>query len=292
MPADWVQVQQRLAASRASTRVRAAAELREFGLPAIHSLARLLSDRVDTVRAAAAESLGWIDAPASLERLTMAIDDPSRQVRQTALTALCRLTVPGVHEVLCVALKDRELKAEVALKLVRRGDPRALPTLIAALREPYVGGSAVLQRALGWAVLALGLLLLLGMVAGPLTKWALVIFIVAGNQPFAYFRSRKQQSEATGTLAQAIVKLLELHPQPDAHDLVGDLNVIAGDPLHHSRSVRSIARAAAIRIDQLTAAERQLPIPVEALALTKDQLPRPAELHATVEQTVPLQLNA
>jgi HEAT repeat protein len=109
--------------------------------------------REDVMCQAAAEALGKIGAPSSVEPLVVALKDSNEGVRQAAAEALVKISAPAV-EPLIVALKDSNegLRKAAAEVLVKIGAP-AVELLITALKDGNEGVRQAAAEALdkiGW----------------------------------------------------------------------------------------------------------------------------------------------
>ena len=96
-----------------------------------------------TVRSEAIRSLGLIGNPAMAEVLRQALTDPEPQVRKGAIQGLQVKTYRDIADrtdlwlqLLTDEGQDAHTRAEAAEALGRRGDPKAVPALLAVLEKP------------------------------------------------------------------------------------------------------------------------------------------------------------
>jgi HEAT repeat protein len=80
-----------LQAGESDCRMAAAAHLAEIGLPALPRLADALREGDQHLRVWAAYTLGMLGDPLAIPGLTMALDDPDRDVARWAAAALQRI---------------------------------------------------------------------------------------------------------------------------------------------------------------------------------------------------------
>jgi HEAT repeat protein len=109
----------------------------------IEGLGAGLGDSEVQIRLAASTALQAIDDPRVIAPLAAAAKDSDLRVRSGAVEALGRLQVPKdqigpVVEALAIAIKEGDLSLRLtALDALRNlGDPRAVPTLVAAMERP------------------------------------------------------------------------------------------------------------------------------------------------------------
>jgi HEAT repeat protein len=128
----------------------------EDGLPAFRDAPDAESP---LVRYAGYVALGVTRDTASLDRIKAGIRDDHPNVRVAAAFAACRCGEEGYVRILMNALNDspRESeRAEAAALLGRLGDPRAIPWLRAALRQPRNARSNRVALAINGALARLG----------------------------------------------------------------------------------------------------------------------------------------
>ena len=108
----------------------------EIGAPAVEPLIAALNDR-ESVRKAAANTLGQIGDARAVEPLIAALKDEYWSVCQAAAGALVKIGVPAVEPLIAVLRWDKDVRQGQAAAgaLGQIGDARAVEPLIAALKE-------------------------------------------------------------------------------------------------------------------------------------------------------------
>ncbi|WP_346430304.1 HEAT repeat domain-containing protein [Cupriavidus basilensis] len=119
---------------------------------AVPFLAGALRDGDHEVRCKAIEAIGRIDATGHAALILGCLQDPSRQVQQSAAEALWlpggAVTPPEALAFLCAPDADAQVKASLAKSLTRHGDPAVIPHLIDALATTQADARAGLVEAL------------------------------------------------------------------------------------------------------------------------------------------------
>jgi HEAT repeat protein len=106
-----------------------------------------LSDPDYSVRAAAAQALGWLRHYSAVEPLFETLQDRDQALRNYAAQALLRISDSSAAEPLAMAVPDLEygVRCEVVGALQKLGGTRTIPALVALMYASYASGSA--QRA-------------------------------------------------------------------------------------------------------------------------------------------------
>ncbi len=124
--------------------MNAATALREIGTPAVEPLITALKDEDPAVRIEAVDILGNLNDPRSFESLIDALKDANQDVRSGALSALRYANDIREVEAFIGVLKneaiDPYIRGEVAISLGNNKDPRAIDSLITALKDEKYGG--------------------------------------------------------------------------------------------------------------------------------------------------------
>lgn len=97
-----------------------------------------------------------------------------------------------------------------------------------------------------------------------------------------YFGGRRKRSKVACAITEALVKIAESNPRPELHRLVRDLRATAADRLQQEKETRNASLRAADRIEALTAAVHDLPVPTHSPAADQASLPRPVEPSPTL----------
>jgi HEAT repeat protein len=126
----------------------AAEALSRMGSEGAEQLLGLLADPSTDVRLTAVRALGGLGDPQAVEPLHRALSDADRDVRQAAAVALGKLGGAAVGA-LIDALQDKAVAAHAIQALAAIGDVRALPPLIAALRDESYGVRVAAVDAIG-----------------------------------------------------------------------------------------------------------------------------------------------
>ena len=122
--------------------------LSQMGSEGVDQVLDLLRDPATDVRLAAVRALGGIGDPEAVEPLKNALNDSDKDVRQAAAVALGKLGAPAVDS-LIAAIPDKAVAAHAIQALGTIVDPRAIPPLIAALRDEDYGVRAAAVEAIG-----------------------------------------------------------------------------------------------------------------------------------------------
>jgi len=217
-----------------------------------------------------------------------AVQTPTRE------KAACELVAFGSEaiEPLCAALRDRELRVRLAAakSLGEIGDERAIPALVAALRELFPGQSPRRYRTVGilaavtfplamicygvmrlseWSVPPIGIAIIFGLMVallaacGPRRLRALAELWIpspSNHDPCLVF-------------SQALARIAERCPAPELREALPLLQEIAADGLQQNRRTRADSRKAARRIEELTAQLDALPVIAGAPSMDVDSLP-------------------
>jgi HEAT repeat protein len=118
-------------------RWKAAEALARIGPPAVDALIEALDDPDDDVRWKAAIALGEIGDPRGVEPLIKVLADPDRFVQSRAAQALGMIGAPAVDRLTRMLDEgEGEVRWGAVLALDKIGDPRAVPALVKASRDP------------------------------------------------------------------------------------------------------------------------------------------------------------
>jgi HEAT repeat protein len=111
--------------------------LQYCGRPAVPVLLRYLGDQNGQVRGHAAESLGALRAPETIDRIAPMLKDPDRFVRESAAIALGEIGEAAAIPFLAEAMDDNEerVRGYVVRALGDIGGPDTLPLLIQATQD-------------------------------------------------------------------------------------------------------------------------------------------------------------
>jgi len=107
----------------------------EIGASAVGPLIGVLTDRDSPVRPAAAQTLGKIGDPRSVDVLIATLTDNDSAVRSAAAEALGRIGNARCTDALVAALEVSWTSVSAAIALGKMGDVRALDVLIASFKE-------------------------------------------------------------------------------------------------------------------------------------------------------------
>lgn len=228
----------------------------------------------------------------SLETLTASlgvVDDTTSRSK-----AARQLQAHGVNaiEPLCAALRDPQLRVRLAAarSLGEVGDERAIPALVAALRELFPGRSPRRYRAVG--LLAAITFPLAGISYAVMQLWewgvspgniaalfglALVLLAATGKKGLRVLAAlsipRPTQGDPCLVFSQALSRIAERCPAPELREALPLLREIAADGLQQSRYTRADSRKAARRIEELTAQLNALPVIASAPSMDVNSLP-------------------
>lgn len=276
----------RLRNPQSNVRVRAAERLVEFGPVAFAPLRNALHLAEADVQVVAAEGLGKLGDAEAVEPLLQLLETSQSPVRVAAADALGRLgearAAPGLQGL----LKDKDLlvRAAAATALGELGQEASIPPLMEAYQSCFVGSSARAQRYLGLAVVGAVVMLFallfwgtFAVKAGGLMGLSNCIIQLTTH----YFGARRRKSKVACAVTEALVKIAEANPRPELHRLVRDLRATAGDRLQQEKETREASLRAADRIEALTAALHDLPLPAVIPAANARTLPLPTNLPAT-----------
>jgi HEAT repeat protein len=132
-PSFAVAVANRLSDPAVDVRIAAAATLGRLGNRQVLEplVTAMANDPDPRVRAAAANAIGWLRAPASVEPLSRALDDPAASVRAAAASGLGLIGNDRAVEPLLGVLDDRDslVRYQAVGALMVLDDPRARPAL-------------------------------------------------------------------------------------------------------------------------------------------------------------------
>jgi hypothetical protein len=242
----------------------------------VAQLQRQLRSPDTFTRRKAAEALGGCGAQGE-GLLRRALVDTDAGVRKAALGALSEDGMLGTQDTLLELLGSDylDVRQHAARLLGELGDDRALRPLMEVCSRCFAGQPVRQRRRMGrWILLPWFL------VAGA-TLWSwgsghcdvkdltlLMFFAIA-------FIGSRSRGEAWRVYLEAILKIAERNPRPELHQLLPDLQFISGDRIQHYPEAREVARAAAARIEKLTATIQDLPLPAVAPAPKEDTLPIP-----------------
>lgn len=180
-------------------------------------------------------------------------------------------------EPLCLALRDANLRVRTAAaqSLGEIEDPRALPPLVEALRNCFVGRSA---RHDFWVGVMETLMMLSAFALTVVTFTAARGRSLHGSTEMLsdFEESRQERNDLVQAITTALAQIGERHPSPELRSIIPDLKVVARDVVQQRKSTREASRAAAARIEALTARLQDLPVPATDLSPSQAGLPLPA----------------
>jgi len=254
----------------------------------------------ETLRPPASAYRDLRDALAALEARRSACEDVlhlcgrrEKAERLRGLAALEAFPIEWTHHALYAALEDRDpdVRAAAAGVLAERGDERAIAPLLAALRASFSGGSARRNLIVGWTLIGLFGLLLLGLLTG------VVVFKVGGLiwVAFNIFNAvvqgvrerRRKRGSANPAILDALGRIAERCPTPELRAALPDLQVMAADAFSHDAGARRLSRETAARIADLTERLKHLPLAAHAATAPTATLPRPSEGPHPDDATLP-----
>lgn len=214
---------------------------------------------------------------ATFQELLAALRTGATEARAEAAREL-RHYAPECLDPLYNALKDSEepVRSAAAESLGLIGDERSVKPLVEALRAGFPGKSARRNR-IGGLLLAITLpLVVVGAVAVLIaTKGEGAGDMLVNGLTFGP-GSGHFKSHNTRVIAQALTKIAERTPTPELRDALPDLQEIVADPIQQDKRSRAASRAAARKIQALTAKLDALPVTATTPELTGSTLPRPA----------------
>jgi hypothetical protein len=219
--------------------------------------------------------------PAGLDLLRQASFDLDVEVQVAVIRSIAKVGGAASHELLLEALKSDQLQARVAAAeaLSERGGKEVVLPLIDAYHRCFLGRSARRQRRMGPLLLLLVMALAVSfftlLSSGSPNEAGLFLqmLLSAGAGVFMALRSR----DRSGKVLEAILKVAERSPHPELGRLLPELHAVASDRLQYSRGTRDISHLAAQRIESLTAAFKDLPVPAAPTERSPEILPVPAE---------------
>lgn len=280
--AEIVRLSRKLQNHSTRVRERALEQLLEFGLDAVPALREALFLNDSEVQVAAAQGLGRLRSHGAVQALIGTLASRNAPVRGAAVHALGEIGEPEAEAPLRALLRDADLavRAEAATALGKLGLEESIPSLMDAYRTCFLGQSARKQRLIG--LLAAGALLILL----ALIIWGTAAAKVGGlygclnlfsQVPGHYIRERRKQSKVVCAITDALVMIAERNPRPEMHQLVPELQAVAGDRVQHEPATREASRRAAERIEALTIRLHNLPVAAGAPSGSGvETLPRPA----------------
>lgn len=180
---------------------------------------------------------------------------------------------------LCGALVDVDetVRVVAAESLGVLGDSRAVGPLTAALRQSLVGGSGRKQL-VGGALLALGLLLLVGgyfwgAFIGRMGGGLMVLGCASSQWIQRLQRQRRARSQFCRAISEALVQIAEQHPTPELREVLPELKALAVDRFYQDRHAQRASLKAVQRIETLTHELKNLPISSSASTTNRAALP-------------------
>lgn len=243
----------------------------------LEALARDTRSKYPSQRVSAVQELAHVPAEWGVPLLAEALADKKNRVRLAAVTSLVNLHHPDAVALLCRCLNDpnEEIRYRAAHGLGVIGDVSAIPALADAVRGGLLGRKPWLHLALLTMILVAGLAMagftLKFVIAGGFGVWWMLHWIV---EPLHQWnRKREKQSRFQAAAVRSLEKIADRAPAPALRGLLPELRMIARAGLNQSGEVREASRRAAIRIEQLTRATKDLPIPALDTCATHD-LPR------------------
>jgi len=211
--------------------------------------------------------------------LLRALVDTSPLVRTAALEVVKGTSDLNTQEFLLtlISISYPDIRDYAAQKLGEIGDERALVPLMAAYQRCFPGIAPRKMHLLGrYLVISYGLITLVALWMWTCGKFAVQDILLSGFIAFSMRPSGRCRGEAWRVVLEAIMKVAERSPQPELQRLLPDLQSIAIDRFQVHREAREIARSAADRIQVLTAAIHDLPVPAGAHPPGAESLPVPS----------------
>lgn len=237
---------------------------------------RLRSPDVST-RKQAVETLSAVGR-AGERLLRRALVDTHTQVRMAAVASLSEVGALGDQEALLELLKSdySDVREYAVQALGELGDARALSALMGVYARCFTGRSARRQRL--WVLLpVIYYAFLIGLAVWEWGSGHLKIQDLAFS--LLLFLTNRSTWRSSGedwqVILKAILQVAERNPSPEVHQLLPDLKAIAADRMLNHPDAREAARAAAERIETLTAGVHDLPLPAVAPSAACATLPVP-----------------
>lgn len=250
----------------------------------LEALALDMRSRLPSQRLGAAQELAHLPAEWSIPLLADALADKKSRVRLAAVNSLLGFHHPEAISLLCRCLNDpnEEVRYRAARGLGSIGDVTAIPALAEAVRGGLLGRKPWLHVALLTLIIVAGLAMAgyavkVLIVVGP-GVWCMLQWLIEPLHEWS--KKREKQSRSQAEAVRALEKIADRAPAPALRGLLPELRMIARAGLNQSGEVRKASRRAAIRIEQLTRATRDLPIPASDTCATHD-LPRTVEAEAS-----------
>lgn len=103
----------------------------------------------------------------------------------------------------------------------------------------------------------------------------------------SYYTHRRLQGKVCQAIADALVRIAENSLTPELRSALPDLKIVAADVLQYDRQTRASSRQAVRRIEVLTEALKNLPLPASAPAPDAATLPRVVEAASQNTETLP-----
>lgn len=243
---------------------------------AFRACCRQLESPTPGTRRRAVEHLGDF-GPAASGALRRALIDLDPEVQVIAVESIVRIGGSEGYQLLLEALRSDAFKVRVAaaraLGEVGRAD--AIGPLTAAYHRCFTGRSVRLQR-----LVVPVILILIGALLGAIA-WSGAhnrVAVIPLFQVLAYligFLAIKRHRNVPETFLSAVLKVAERTPDPGIKVLLPDLRAVASDRFQYGRAARMASLDAVERIESLTAAFHDLPVPATAPQQNADTLPVP-----------------
>lgn len=175
---------------------------------------------------------------------------------------------------LCEALKDTEhgVRKAAAESLREVGDETAVGPLVEALRAGFPGKSPRRSRIMTTVFLILIPLFLIAALAMVIATKGEGLGDLVSNLHFLHTPPPKMTDDRRAFI-RALAEIAERSPTPELRKVLADLRDIAADTLQQDVKTRAASRAAAWKIDKLTAKLDQLPVMAAAPKPETAQLP-------------------